>query len=89
MFNEERFPERAETGEVTAVVVHSGAPSPEVGLPFGTKSEMVSYRDVNGLELARAHRYLLPDGTVGASGKPDPKRLFKDGILYRIQKRDS
>jgi hypothetical protein len=89
MFNEERFAERAEAGEIKAVVVHSGTPSPDVGLPLGTRSELVSYRDTNDLELARAHRYLLPDGSVGASGKPDPKRLFKDGILYRIQKQGS
>jgi hypothetical protein len=28
------------------------------------------------------HQYLQPDGTLGASGQPDPKRLLHDGILY-------
>jgi hypothetical protein len=28
------------------------------------------------------HRYLLPDGTMGASGQFDPKMLLIDGILY-------
>lgn len=86
MFNEDRFVERAENSELKVVVLHSGTPSPDVGLPPGSRSELVSYRDLNNLELARAHRYVLPDGTVGASGKPDPKRIYKDGKLYRIEK---
>jgi hypothetical protein len=78
--------ERAESGEIIAVVVHSGTPSQEVGLPPGSRSEMISYREINGFELARAHQYVLPDGRIGASGKPDPKRVLKDGKLYRIEK---
>jgi hypothetical protein len=87
IFNEERFVERAERGEIKTVVVHSGVPSSEVGLPVGSKSELISYRDLNNLELSRAHQYVLPDGRLGASGKPDPKRIFKDGKLYRIEKK--
>lgn len=86
MFNKENFVGRVRTGEIREVVTHSGEPSPEIGLPIGTKSQMISYLDASGFELARAHRFLLPDGTIGASGKPDPKRMFKDGKLFRIQK---
>ncbi len=47
---------------------------------------MVSYRD--GIqEIARVHQYLRTDGTIGASGKPDPKRLYADGKLYRLVKK--
>jgi hypothetical protein len=87
MFNEDRFIERAERGEIKAVVVHSGVPSAAVGMPMGSKSELISYRDLNGLELSRAHQYVLPDGRIGASGKPDPKRILKEGKLYRIEKK--
>lgn len=38
---------------------------------------MVSFK-VGGVEIARAHRYLRPDGTLGASGKPDPKLFSTD-----------
>jgi hypothetical protein len=86
MFNEAKFVERAKTGEIREQVIHSGEPSAEIGLPPGTKTQMISYLDSTGFELARAHRFLLPDGTIGASGKPDPKRMFKDGKLFRIQK---
>lgn len=93
LFNEESFVEQALAGHMQEVVVHSGTPSEDaqkaLGLPPGTKSQMLSYRDSNNLELARAHRYLLPDGTLGASGKPDPKRVLKDGILYRLERKKS
>ena len=87
MFNQEGFVERTETGELEAVITHRGKPSPEIGLPVKTQSQTVSYRTTNGEELARAHRFVLPDGTIGASGKNDPKRIFKDGILYRLEKK--
>lgn len=87
MFNEGGYVERAETGDLRVVITHSGTPSPEVGLPPGSKSQMISYLTENGEELARAHRYLLPDQTLGASGKPDPKRVFQNGKLYRVKKK--
>lgn len=89
MFNEARFVERAESGELKAALIYSGKPIRKVGLPEGSRSEMISYRDANDFELARAHRYVLPDGRIGASGKPDPKRIFKDGRLYAIARRKS
>jgi len=45
-------------------------------------SQMVSYRDGMGNEVARAHQYLLKTGQLGASGKPDPKRLVDGGVIY-------
>jgi len=45
----------------------------------------VFYLDA-GLEVARVHQYLRTDGTLGASGLPDPKAVLENGILYRIRK---
>jgi hypothetical protein len=91
LFNEESFLRLVQNGRIIPVVAHSGTPAEDavlaLKLPPGTKSQMLSYRDTNNLEMARAHQYLLPDGTIGASGKPDPKRFFKDGILYRLEKK--
>jgi len=42
---------------------------------------MVSYI-CGETEIARAHRYLRPDGTVGGCGKPDPKLLVDDDKRY-------
>jgi hypothetical protein len=49
-------------------------------------SVMLSYHDDNGDEVARVHQYVRPDGSLAASGRPDPKRLVQDGILYRLIK---
>jgi len=69
-------------GELSEIVISQHDPSPHANQPPGTKSQMVSYRDAQGNEIARAHRYLLPDGSLGASGKPDCKQILHNGVLY-------
>jgi hypothetical protein len=59
---------------------------PKASEPYCTHSQMISYRDPDNNEVARIHQYLRPDGSIGASGKPDPKRLLHDGTLYRLVK---
>ena len=52
-------------------------------LPLGTKSEVIIYHDPANKELyVKVHQYILPDGTIGASGKPDPKAILLDGKMY-------
>ncbi|MCY3986515.1 MAG: hypothetical protein OXF23_05700 [Candidatus Dadabacteria bacterium] len=54
--------------------------------PYCTRSQFVKYVDKYSLkEIAWAHRYLRPDFTIGASGKPDPKMVLLDGITYYVQ----
>lgn len=87
-FNDGRYDERAATGELSITVIEDRHPSlTAAGEPFCTRSQMMSYRDTDSNEVVRAHRHLRPDGTLGASGKPDPKRVFEDGILYRLVKK--
>jgi hypothetical protein len=44
---------------------------------------MVWYLDDQRNRLALVHEYRLPDGSLGGSGKPDPKRMYFEGeILY-------
>lgn len=45
-------------------------------------SQILRYEDENGIEVAIVHRYLRQDGTLAASGLPDPKRITVDGICY-------
>jgi hypothetical protein len=88
LFNEGGFWERAKSGELTMVTLEHRHPAlTAANEPFCTHSQMISYRDSNDNEMARVHQYLRPDGTIGASGKPDPKRLFCDGELYRLVKK--
>jgi hypothetical protein len=83
-FNNGLYFEQTKSGQLTAVLMKDRHPSlPAANEPFCTRSQMVSYR--NGpMEVARVHQYLRPDGTIGASGLPDPKELYENGILYRV-----
>ena len=87
-FNNGNYLARLHKGELTAALLRDRHPSlPAADEPFCTCSQMVSYRDLNGNEIARVHQYLRQDGQIGASGRPDPKRLYEDGILYRLVKK--
>lgn len=74
--------ERLAAKELEERVLRSGTPDPLYELPEGTKSELVGYFNKYGKKLAEVHRFVLPDGTLGASGKPDPKVVFHKGILF-------
>ena len=50
--------------------------------PPGTRSQVIRYSDQNGNWFVEVHQYLRPDGRLGASGKPDPKRLKISGTIY-------
>lgn len=90
MFNREILP-RIEAKELLEVVESDKPAPPESGQPSGSRSQMVAYFEVGGGQIGRrialAHRYLLPDGSVGASGKPDPKSMKHDGDFYVLDRR--
>src|SRR5438094_8259271 len=46
--------------------------------PPGTRSQSVPYF-LMGLKIAVCHQYTLPDGSIGASKKPDPKMIEYQG----------
>lgn len=55
--------------------------------PEGTITGLVAIVDpTTNQRVAVAHRLLRPDQTLGGSGKPDPKMVFRDGTVY-LQKR--
>jgi hypothetical protein len=89
LFNREVLP-RIEAKELLEVVESDGPASPQYGQPPGARSQMVSYREVTGgkigTKVAIAHRYMLPDGSLGGSGKPDPKSVKHDGELHVLKK---
>jgi len=88
MFNDGHYWERAQKGELTMVTIENRHPALTLANePFCTYSQMVSYRDQDNNEIARVHQYLRPDKTIGASGRPDPKRLLIGSTLYRLHKK--
>jgi hypothetical protein len=55
--------------------------------PDGTTKGLIEIIDrTTNTRVAVAHRLRRPDGTFGASGLPDPKMVFLDGVIY-LQKR--
>ncbi len=83
MFNELQLWERAKAGELRQVVGDNRHPAlTKAKEPHCTRSQIISYMDKDDNEVARVHQYLRPNGKIGASGKPDPKKLLHEGVLY-------
>jgi hypothetical protein len=72
---------RAEDGEFGCCLTDAN-PSRSRDEPNGTRSVLVSFLDKSFHRGFMVHFYLRPDGTIGGSGKPDPKWLFEDGVIY-------
>jgi hypothetical protein len=88
LFNDNGILEKAASGELTVKDVKDGHPSPPAAKePICTQSQLLAYLTLDGKKVAEAHQYLRPDGTVGASGRPDPKEVFHDGTLYYLDVR--
>ena len=87
LFNHGGYLARLEAGELTSELERSSHPDePPFDFPHCTRSETYRYVDSAGVEIVLVHQYTLPDDSIGASGVPDPKRLYHDGIIYRLEK---
>jgi|SRR5579863_770166 hypothetical protein len=84
LFNEGRYWIRARNREFTLEYLHNKPAPREARQVRGTKSQIVAYFDSNGEQVALVHQYVKPDGTLGGSGKPDPKELRQGDVLYKI-----
>jgi len=45
---------------------------------------ILAYYDSGGRRVSIVHQYLRPDGKIGAGGKPDPKWVLFNGVIYGI-----
>ena len=82
IFNDLRLFQMAQAGELTTRIRKESHPNPPPGNePFCTWSQTVEYLDQAGHLVARVHQYLRPDGSIGGSGLPDPKKLVLDGQI--------
>lgn len=82
VFNEGHYWERAESGEFQVVVESERPARPQANEPPGTLSQMVWYLDRAGTRVALVHQYRRPDGSLGGSGRPDPKRLLVEDEIW-------
>lgn len=85
IFNKSRYYKHALEGKVlTTIGKERHLPSPPKGEPFCTRSQYIIYCTQAGEFIAGVHQYLRPDGTLGGSGKPDPKRMIYKGQLFAV-----
>jgi hypothetical protein len=87
IFNEDRIAERGESGELRVEIKRSKpATNPALNnwMP-GTLSQELRYYDQDNNLIAKAHRYLRPDGRFAASGLIDPKRVRHGDTMYILQ----
>ncbi|MFH1084644.1 MAG: hypothetical protein V1772_02610 [Chloroflexota bacterium] len=84
IFNDGQYAEKIRAGELVERRKRSRhCPKPPTGHPSCTCSEMVYYCTPDGETVALVHLYRKPDGTIGGSGRPDPKMLvLEDEILW-------
>lgn len=85
-FNERGLYPKSLSGELsTKRARHSHLKNPPDGEPFCTHSQILYYYDMRGYPVAVVHQYLRPDGTIGASGLPDPKKLILDDRILAVR----
>ena len=87
-FNNLRIQELADSGELKVVLKRNGHPkNPPEGEPVCTHSQILYYYTLNGDPIAVVHRFLRPDGSIGASGKHDPKRIWLGNRVLFVRSR--
>ena len=84
IFNDGRYHERVLAGELIAVVSAERPAAPEYNQPAGTTSTTAWYRTLDGHKVAFVHYFVRPDGTIGGSGRPDPKCIYLQDEILKI-----
>lgn len=85
-FNNSQYPELIRTGQLISVIIEDRPlQNPSLrGEPPGTRSQVIRYVDLSGQWVVVVHQYLRPNGDLGGSGKPDPKRLRIAGTIFIV-----
>lgn len=87
MFNELEYTDLISSGQLRVLSIkerHLTMPEAKQ-MPRCTVGQFLRYIDTQGHWVAEIYQYLRPDGLLGASGKPDPKRLRINGTVYALE----
>lgn len=83
LYRDNGFHERILNREFEPNVVSWAWARPGLGFPAGSRTMMVELINRETRELEGSiHQYVAPDGTILASGEPDPETLRVDGQMY-------
>jgi hypothetical protein len=97
-FNKGCYYDRMKSGEFKEVIVRCKPAKTEILADYGpdTLSVLSWYRDKNDDDIVQVHYYrnqnggpLYRDeqGVLRTDGKPDPKMLFEDRVLYHLSQK--
>lgn len=86
IFNEGRYFERMLANEFDIKIVYDMPQRRGDRRIRGSRSQLVEYWDKSGDLIAVVHQYRMRDGSLGASGRPDLKRLRHENVLYFLEK---
>jgi hypothetical protein len=67
--------------ELEMACTYDAPAHPDSGQAPGTRSKLLRFRE-NGHTVMLLHFFLRPDGSLGASGKFDPKLLMVNGVQF-------
>lgn len=82
IFNDGQYYQKVLGNQLTAHIKKDKLlSSVPIGEPPGVRSQILYYYDQNGEPVAIVHQYVRPDGSLGGSGKPDPKKIFLEGRI--------
>jgi hypothetical protein len=87
IFNDGRYVDLVAHGVLSEKPIREGTPSVNANQPPGTKSQVLAYLNQDGRQVAVVHQYLRADGSLGGSGKPDPKKLLHENTLYILDEK--
>jgi hypothetical protein len=88
-FNERQLFEKVGRGELIVQIRRRSHPKrPPRGEPKCTWSQIAYYFTPTNELVAIVHQYRRPDGKLGASGKPDPKRLILEDRILSVRTDD-
>jgi hypothetical protein len=86
IFNQEKYLGRVKNGEFIVYRKRNSHPTPPPkGEPFCTYSQILYYYTKEGFPVAVVHQYLRPDGEIGGSGLPDPKRIILSDRIIAVR----
>jgi hypothetical protein len=84
IFNENEYWERAQGGEFSEEVIDDAPAARKYRFPAGTRDQTVWYHETtgHGRRVAVVHQFRKRDGTLAASGRPDPKWVLVGNTIY-------
>jgi hypothetical protein len=88
MFNDGEYWKRVQTGQGLYQTIQGDEhiQRKRFGQSPCTHSQFMAYWDDQARLVAIVHQYKRADGRLGASERPDPKQLLKDGVWYVLDR---